>query len=386
MEFELSFKPLVHRSEDYQNSQLGRNIMAYTQGDFPNLAEADLVIFSVPEFRGTSYDNKADSLDKIRTELYQLFEGQERLRIADLGQLILGEKINDTYQLLTDVLVECEQRNLFSLFIGGGQDLTLSQYRSCVHLGKLSNMVSFDSRFDFGEDESTLTSESYLSEIIKIQPNVLFNFTNIGYQTYFNTQDSIKLINKLYFDAYRLGEIRQNIEEVEPSLRNADFVSLDMGCVRLSDNPSVLKSSPNGFYAEEVCQIMRYAGISGRLKSLGIFNYVNFEDKNLQSEKLIAQMIWCFFEGFFHKMKLFKPTDDDMVKYHVSMREGEYNTCFYKNKKLEKWWMEVPIIKSNSSLPFENYFIPCSYNDYQIAVKGDMPERWWKAFQKMNQH
>ena len=120
MEFELSFKPLVHRSEDYQNSQLGRNIMAYTQGDFPNLAEADLVIFSVPEFRGTSYDNKSDSLDKIRAELYQLFEGQERLRIADLGQLILGEKINDTYQLLTDVLVECEQRNLFALIIGGG--------------------------------------------------------------------------------------------------------------------------------------------------------------------------------------------------------------------------------------------------------------------------
>ena len=193
MEFELSFKPLVHRSEDYQNGQLGRNIMAYTQGDFPNLAEADLVIFSVPEFRGTSYDNKADFTDKIRIELYQLFEGQERLRIADLGQLILGEKINDTYQLLTDVLVECEQRNLFALIIGGGQDLTLSQYRSCVHLGKLSNMVSFDSRFDFGEDESTLTSESYLSEIIKIQPNVLFNFTNIGYQTYFNNQDSIKL-------------------------------------------------------------------------------------------------------------------------------------------------------------------------------------------------
>ena len=45
--------------------------------------------------------------------------------------------------------------------------------------------------------------------------------TNIGYQTYYNTQDSIDLINKLHFDSYRLGEIRQNIEEVEPSLRNA---------------------------------------------------------------------------------------------------------------------------------------------------------------------
>ena len=386
MEFELSFKPLVHRSEDYQKSQLGRNIMAYTQGHFPNLAEADLVIFSVPEFRGTSFDNKANSLDKIRIELYHLFEGQERLRIADLGQLILGEKINDTYQLLTDVLVECEQRNLFTLIIGGGQDLTLSQYRSCVQLGKFSNMVSFDSLFDFGEDENTVASESYLSEIIKIQPNVLFNFTNIGYQTYLNSQESIKLIDKLYFDAYRLGEIRKNIEEVEPILRNADFISLDLGSVRISDNPSVIKGSPNGFYAEEVCQIMRYAGISGRLKSLGVFNYFDFKDDNLQSEKLIAQMLWCFFEGFFHKMKRFKPTDDDMVKYHVSLRDGEYNACFYKNKKLEKWWVEVPIINFNPSLPSENYFIPCSYADYETAVKGDMPQRWWKAFQKMNQH
>ena len=385
MEFELSFQPIINQFKDFQNSQLGQSIMTYTKGDFPNLAEADLVVFSVPEYRGTKHECDIDSIENIRHQLYQLFEGQERLRIADLGQLILGEKITDTYQLLTDVLVECEQRNLFTLIIGGGQDLTLSQYRSCVELGKLSNMVCFDSRFDIDHNQSGVASLTYLSEIIKIQPNVLFNFTNLGYQTYLNNQDSIKLLDKLYFDAYRLGEIRQNIEEVEPSLRNADFVSFDMGCVRISDNPSVISGSPNGFTSEEACQIMRYAGISGRLKSLGIFNYVRSKDTNFQSEKLIAQMIWCFFEGFFHKMKRFKPNDDDMVKYHISLRDGEFNTCFYKNKKLDKWWVKIPLINLKSQIPNENYFIPCSYNDYKTAVKGEIPERWWKAFQKMNQ-
>ena len=385
MEFELSFRPISHQAKAFQNSQLGRSIMAYTTGNFPNLAEADLVIFSVHEYRGTQIQCDIDSIEIIRQQLYQLFEGQERLRIADLGQLILGEKITDTYQLLTDVIVECEQRNLFALIIGGGQDLTVSQYRSCVKLGKLSNMVSFDSRFDINNNKSSIASLSYLSEIIKIQPNVLFNFTNFGYQTYFNSQDSIKLLNKLYFDAYRLGEIRQNIEEVEPCLRNADFVSFDMGCIRISDNPSVISGSPNGFSSEEACQIMRYAGISGRLESLGIYNYINLKEKNLQSEKLIAQMIWCFLEGFFHKMKSFKPNDDDMIKYHISLRDGEFNTCFYKNKKLDKWWVEIPLINPKSQIPNNNYFIPCSYNDYKTAVKGEIPERWWKAFQKMNQ-
>ena len=87
--------------------------------------------------------------------------------------------------------------------------------------------------------------------------------------------------------------------------------------------------------------------------------------KNLQSEKLIAQMIWCFFEGFFHKMKLFKTTDDDLVKYHVSMSKGEYNACFYKNKKLDKWWMEIPIININPSMPFEN----CLFHVHTVTIR-----------------
>lgn len=384
MEFELSFNPISHEENNYQAGQLGNKVMAYTQGNFPNLSEADLVIFCVPEYRGNSIDNPSENFDKIRTELYQLFEGPERLRIADLGNLVLGEKITDTYQLLTDVLSECERRNLFSLVIGGSQDLTIAQYKSCVSLGKLSNLVCIDSRLDLGLLKNTKPSNSYLSEIINSNPNFLFNYSNIGYQSYLNPQASIKLINDLFFDAFRLGEIRQQIEEVEPILRNADMVSLDINCVRLSDSPANDDGSPNGFYSEEICQIMRYAGISGRIKSLGIFHYDSIRDENSKTAKLISQMIWCFFDGFFHKMKAFKPTDKDMVKYHVSMRDGEYNACFFKNKKMEKWWMEIPLLNTNSPSIEDGYFIPCSYSDYQIAVKGDVPERWWKAFQKMN--
>ena len=51
-----------------------------------------------------------------------------------------------------------------------------------------------------------------------------------------------------------------------------------MNSVRLSDSPANDDGSPNGFYAEEICQIMRYAGISGRIKSLGIFHYDSKSD------------------------------------------------------------------------------------------------------------
>ena len=69
MEFELSFEPIISQEEDFQSNQLGRNIMAYTKGDFPNLSEADLVIFTVSEFRNSKLDNDEFALDSIRTEL-----------------------------------------------------------------------------------------------------------------------------------------------------------------------------------------------------------------------------------------------------------------------------------------------------------------------------
>lgn len=383
MEFELSFQPLVEKSNHYKSEQLGNNIMVYTKGNFPNLSEADLVFFTVPESRGEFSDNELLSFTTIRNELYQLYEGPDRLRIADLGNLILGEKIEDTYQLLTDVLVECEQRNLFSLFMGGTQGLTIAQYNSCQQLGKIVNMLSVDSTFDLGVEDETFSSDSFLSKILNAQPNVLFNYTNVGYQSYLNSQSSIKLIDDLFFEAVRLAKVRDNIEEIEPFFRDADFVSLDLCSIKSSDSPANTSASPNGFSSDEICQIMRYAGVSSRLTSLGIYHFDSKRDFGLRSAKLAAQMLWCFFDGFFHKLKQFQPTDSDMITYHVSFREGEYNCSFYKNKVTEKWWMQIPVLES-SKINDRNLYLPCSYNDYLLASQGEMPERWFKAFQKIN--
>ena len=95
------------------------------------------------------------------------------MRIADLGSLKIGEQVVDTYQLLADVLQECNHRQLFSLFIGGGQDLTISQYKSFVQSKEYCNMVSIDSKFDLGLQYEGIDSSSYLSEIIN-QENSVF--------------------------------------------------------------------------------------------------------------------------------------------------------------------------------------------------------------------
>jgi hypothetical protein len=192
------------------------------------------------------------------------------------------------------------------------------------------------------------------------------------------------LLNKLNFDLHRLGEIRSNLEEFEPVLRDANFITLDLNVIKISDSPAVSDGSPNGLTSDEVCQLMRYSALGHKLESLAISNFDSLKDSNHQSAMLIAQMIWCFFEGFFHKMRNITANDENLIKYHVSMHNGDYNTCFYKNKHNDKWWMEIPIIHDSNQKFNSHCFVPCSYKDYVLASNGDVPERWWKAFQKIN--
>jgi hypothetical protein len=59
------------------------------------------------------------------------------------------------------------------------------------------NLVAIDSKFDFGK-ENDLVCTSYLTKLLST--NNLFNYCNMGYQTYYNSQEEIDLI-EIIFDA-----------------------------------------------------------------------------------------------------------------------------------------------------------------------------------------
>ncbi len=117
------------------------------------------------------------------------------------------------------------------IILGGSQDLTYAMYRGYDKLEQMVNLVSVDNQFDFFK-ENSVSSNSYLSKIIVEEPNNLFNYCNLGYQTYYNSQEEIDLIEKLYFEAYRLGEISNNSAIAEPVFRDADLVSVDMTSIQ----------------------------------------------------------------------------------------------------------------------------------------------------------
>jgi hypothetical protein len=226
-------------------------------------------------------------------------------------------------------------------------------------------------------------SEKYLQKIILHQPNILFNFSNLAYQTHHVLPQELDLMKKMYFDAYRLGEVQNSLEEVEPIVRNADMLAFDTSSIRNSDFPENFRSEPNGLYGEQACAIARYAGLSDKLSSFGLYNCLT-ENFDLQSSELLAQLIWYFLNGVDGRKKDYPFADkNEYTRYTVTLEDGQYDVVFYKSGRSDRWWMEVPY-PSKRGVKYERHFmVPCSYNDYLLAGQGEVPNRWWQTFQKL---
>jgi len=363
----------------YQDVRFGTSISIYTEEFIPEITKnTNIVIIGVEEDRD-SVNNEGTGSDfsQIRKELYKLYAGNWHLNIVDLGNISKGNSESDTHFALKEVTTHLVKKNIIPIIIGGSQALTYSLYRAYDDLEQTVNLVAVDNKFDLGQIDSELNSRCYLSRIVMDEPNNLFNFSNIGFQTFFNSQDEIDLLEKLYFDSYRLGIVNKDIAIVEPILRDADIVSVDISALRKTEAPANNNTTPNGFYGEEMCAILRYAGLSDKVSSLGIFEYnSNLDDKN-QTAQLVAQMIWYFIEGVNFRIGEYPfGSKKDYLKYIVPIDDDIIN--FYKSNKSNRWWMEIPDNKFKKET-----LIPCTYEDYVEASNQSIPSRWWKTLKKL---
>ncbi len=236
------------------SQHLGSKVAFHTDKDFPDTDLVKIAIIGVLENRGDSKAFDEVDLTAIRKELYSLFPGNWQSSIADLGDILPGNSLEDTFFALQKVATKLIRKGIIPIVLGGTQDLTYPLYRAYDTLEQMVNLVAVDSKFDFGKQEEGVTSHSYLSKIVLDEPNNLFNYCNIGYQTYYNSQEEIDLIEKLYFDAYRLGEISNSIELAEPVFRDADIVCLDLNSVKSSYSGNFITFTPNGFDGKEISQ------------------------------------------------------------------------------------------------------------------------------------
>lgn len=366
------------------SAQLGRHI-TFFDGNDVDVTEYNIAILGVPDDRGST-DNPgcAHAPDEIRKQFYRLYlpNVEAQFKVIDLGNIKQGESLKDTYFGLATVMLHLITNKVIPVIIGGGHDLTYGQYLGYQELYSLINMVVIDERIDMHEDpDRKMTADSFIMQILMHNPNYLFNYSHLGYQTYLNDPKAIETLDSLSFDCQRLGLVRADLEEVEPVLRDADMLSIDISAIRQADAPGHAHASPNGFSGEELCQITRYAGLSDKLSSIGIYEMNPVHDNAHQTAQLAAQMIWYFIEGYYSRRGDYPVNIEDHLKFIVHLDDMDHELIFWKSKKTERWWMELPF--GDKEKYARHQLVPCSYKDYEMATNQELPDKWMKVYTKL---
>jgi hypothetical protein len=342
-------------------------------------SQFDIAIVGLKECRNA--DNAhftGRDLDGVRMELYGLYPGNWSSKIIDLGDIEPGNEVADSYYAIKTIATACLKSNTLLITIGGGQDLMYPLYRAFDGVHSMVNVVNIDCRFDLGDIDAPITSRSYVGKMVSEQPYNLFNYCNLGFQTYYNSQDEIDLLDRMYFDAVRLGELDRDLKISEPYLRDADLVGVDMQSVA-SSSLAFAEANPNGLDAKQLCSLGRYAGISDRSKILSIFELPLTQHST--SYKLISEFIWYFIEGVSYRCGEHPVIiDDTYIKYQVPLKED--TLVFYKSTASGRWWVELPFFTGHNNKLKQRTLLPCDENDYKDSTDGILPQRWLRARMK----
>ncbi|MCC6600566.1 MAG: formimidoylglutamase, partial [Crocinitomicaceae bacterium] len=322
--------------------------------------------------------------DRVRKFLYDLYRFDQPLDMIDLGNIEAGNTIEDTYFAVSQTCQQLLKKNIVVLILGGSQDLTYANYLAYEGMEQTVNLVTIDSRLDFGVSPGDQSSKGFLNKIVLHKPNYLFNYSNLCHQRYLTDPVMIELMNKMYFDLCRLGEVQSDTQIAEPIIRNADLLSFDVSSIRRAEAPGCAHSGPNGLYGDQAAQLCRYAGMSDKLSSFGIYDYNPEFDVEGQTAHLIAQMIWCFLDGILARKKDYPAGDyTEYMRFIVPLANQSHELVFYKSDKSDRWWMDVPYPAGAFNQYERHHLVPCTYLEYQQATNEEMPDRWWRTYQKL---
>ncbi|MCF8362002.1 MAG: arginase family protein [Prolixibacteraceae bacterium] len=367
------------------DSSLGKNLLVNNSANpLPVSSKFEVAIFSLPETHTIQQEGQsANAPQQIREQLYNLRNYHLGIKICDLGTIKKGNETKDTFFAVKTVCSLLFSMNVNIIIIGGNQYYTPAFIKAYKEFENNINIVDVNSSISINVNENDINSSSYFEHIINNDLSHIYNIISLGYQSYFVSPSQINRLNSLYFEHYRLGEIRTNPENCEPYFRDANLVNFDISAIRAQDAPSQQNGSPNGLFAHEACQLSRYAGISDNVQLFRLTGILPDDCPQKLSAKLAAQIIWYYLEGYSNRKHEYpKSSLDHCKKYEVQIDEIDFPIVFYKSEKTSRWWLEVKSDFENKK-PQNSIVVSCTEQDYKDACKNEIPERWWVNFKKI---
>lgn len=382
MDLKLLFEPIAEELVSQNRKRNGfLSSISTNKTGFIDYRGYDIALVGLGDYRGDGGEaSDFGAVNNVRNKLYSFSKGIQSYKVIDLGNMRSGPSLEDSYQRVQEVCHFLMENEIVPVLIGGAHDLNMGQFMGYEDADKLVSVLNVDAHLDM--DDEGNESNKHIQKMFLHEPNYLFNYNHLAYQSYLVDQEYLNVLEKLYFTAVRLGELRVDFKEVEPAIRDADMLSFDIGAIKKAYCPGSAKGEVFGLTGEEACQITWYAGQNDKLSSAGFYGYdVNKEDEHMSTAMVMATMVWYFVEGYYERKgeKIFR--SNDFVNYTVAMGGNPDQIVFFKSKKSEKWWMEVPGAEEHG-IYHRSAIVPCSYSDYETATQGEIPDRWMHRLTK----
>ncbi len=354
-------KPVSGRFPEHttekSGERLGADFLVY-RDEFPDLKKTRLALVGAG-------DRAADA---IRAQLYNLSALLPKVPFADLGNLRKPEPAQ-----LIPVLHELLAGRIMPVVLGDMPGLAKAQFLAYQDFRNLVNLAVVDETVDIAPDACP-------GSLCFPRHPLLFHLSVLGVQHHLTPAGLLRQLEQQHVELLRLGKARMALDESEPVIRDADVLAFQLRALRQSEAPGVHQPSPSGFFCEEACQLCRYAGMSDKLSSFGIYGYAPENDPSGQTAAAAAQMVWYFLEGWLHRKNDYPVSKSGLTEYIVEFRKLNYQLTFWKSAKSGRWWMEVPVRTKRKHQ--RHALVPCSYQDYQAACREELPDRLMLALQR----
>lgn len=289
---------LFHSRRDPGDLRLADTVVT----NFDAYGEAQVVILGSPQddgvLRSGGRPGAADGPTEIRRCLYRLSSaGVGALRVLDLGDIVPQERIEATHALHQQWVQQLLEDGKRVLTLGGGSDIA---YPDCSALSFVApGLMAFniDAHFDCRADATPNSSTPFrqLLEEGCIKPQM---FCEIGYQVHANSSVAEQYLRDRGVSMCSLKGLREL--GIAPTfkrvLRNknkfdASFWAFDLDSVRASDAPGVSSPNPDGFSAQEFCQIAEIAGADDRTRVIEFVEVNPVCDVDARTSRLAAVAI-----------------------------------------------------------------------------------------------
>lgn len=340
----------------------------------------DLIIIELPAIPEGINDKSAGSFAPVRSFLYGLASVKLKGKLYDLGKLVQTQTVADSYRAIENIASIIGSGQATCIVLAPSQEYVLPLYRGLIQSRKPVSVSIIDSRLDIDNDNDDIHHSNYLNRLLTEPLSHLLDLSVIGFQGYFAGADAMKRITSKGHELVRLGKLRSGFHEVEPSLRNADLINLDLCAIRASDYPHQPFPSPNGLYAEEACRLAMHSGLSEKNNLFVLSGYGAAPAENSGvSSMLAAQIIWHYIEGFTSRIAatpLHNPRK--YKKFIVNTGTRDIDMHFYFDELNNRWWFDF----SHPDNPQQRLVVPCSQHDYLLATRHEISERWYRFFDK----